>query len=331
MPLLRPRSMLGIALLGAAALPLAACGGEEPQADREGPTVIATNSIVEDMVSQVVGARADVSTLVGADGDVHDFEPTPRDVAAIADADLVVQNGLELEPWMDDVLESAGGNAALVSLSDGIRTLPAEGEHGDHGRRTTARRHAEGEEEHAHGDEDPHVWQSVPNAEAMVENARDALIEVDPEGAETYRANAAGYLDELAALQREVTTALDAIPTERRILVTNHDTFGYFALEYDFGVLGDALASVTTVGGDPSAADVAAFVAEIDESGVPAIFPENTIDPALIETLAREAGVAVAPPLYTDALGPQGSDGDTYVGMMRANATTIADALGDGS
>jgi len=314
MPARRPRlrPILGIALLGAAALPIAACGGEDDQAGATGPTVVATNSIVEDMVARVAGDRADVSALVRADADVHDFEPTPRDVAGVADADLVVQNGLELEPWMDDVLESAGGDASLVSLSDGVRTLPA------------------GEEE-AHGEEDPHIWQSVPNAETMVVNARDALIQVDPEGAEIYRANAAGYLDELRDLQREMITTLSEIPPEQRILVTNHDTFGYFALEYDFGVLGDALASVTTTGGDPSAADVAAFVDEIEESGVPAIFPENTTDPALIETLAREAGVTVAPSLYTDSLGPQGSEGDAYVGMMRANAATIADALRDDS
>ena len=109
---------------------------------------------------------------------------------------------------------------------------------------------AEGEEED-HGEEDPHVWQSVPNAETMVENARDALIDVDPEGAATYRANAAGYLDELGDLQREMTTTLAAIPPERRVLVTNHDTFGYFAVAYDFGVLGDALASVTTAAATP--------------------------------------------------------------------------------
>lgn len=175
MPARRPRlrPILGIALLGAAALPIAACGGEDDQAGATGPTVVATNSIVEDMVARVAGDRADVSALVRADADVHDFEPTPRDVAGVADADLVVQNGLELEPWMDDVLESAGGDASLVSLSDGVRTLPA------------------GEEE-AHGEEDPHIWQSVPNAETMVVNARDALIQVDPEGAEIYRANAAG-------------------------------------------------------------------------------------------------------------------------------------------
>jgi zinc/manganese transport system substrate-binding protein len=309
-------------LAGVAALTLAllaGCGGEEGDAT-EGPSVVASSSITGDLVTNVAGDRVEVTTLVGADADVHAFEVQPRDIAAIADADVVFENGLGLEGgWLDDAHDAADTDAPLVALADGIETIPAEEDEGEHA--------DEAEEDHDHGDADPHVWQTVPNAKVMVANARDALIAADPEGAEEYRANADAYLDELDALESEVVETLATVPDDRRTLVTNHDTFAYFAAWYDFDVVGDALASVTTAGGDPSAADVAAFSAEVEAAEVPAVFPENTSDASLIETIANEAGVEVAPPLYTDALGPEGSGAETYVEMMRHNAETIAEAL----
>lgn len=303
------RALLGLAAVGSI-LAVAACGGDSPSGE-EGISIVASNSIVGDLVGNVAGDGARVTTLVGPDGDVHTFEPTPQDLAAVAEADVVIENGLGLETWMDDVLEGSGTDAPLIALADGVDPLPLDGEDGHE----------------ADGDVDPHVWQSVPNARAMVERARDALIEADPQDAASYRANADAYLERLDTLQEDVVAVLDRVPPAQRTLVTNHDTFAYFADEYGFEVLGDALASVTTAGGDPSASDVAAFVAEIEDAGVPAIFPENTADAALVETLAREAGVEVAPALYTDALGPEGSPGETYVGMIGYNASTIADAL----
>jgi zinc/manganese transport system substrate-binding protein len=301
---------------------LAACG-DDSASGGDGVTVVASNSIVADLTANVAGDRAEVVTLVGPGGDVHTFEPTPEDVATVSEADLVVENGLGLEPWMRDVVDSSGTGAPVVALAEAVDPIPAQEAHHDE----EGHEEAGAEEEHDNGGLDPHVWQSVPNAKLMVAAARDALVAADPGGEEEYRANADAYLTRLDDLQAAVVTDLEAVPTGDRILVTSHDTFGYFGREYDFEVLGDAFASITTTGGDPSAADVAARVDEIETAGVPAIFPENVAGAGLIETVANEAGVAVAPPLYTDALGPAGSAGETYVAMMGYNAKTIADAL----
>lgn len=320
----RTRMLAALTLAVTTAGVLTACGDDAGGSGDAGVSVVASNSIVADLTSNVAGDRAEVVTLVDPGGDVHTFEPTPEDVAAVAEADLVVENGLELEPWMEDIVASSGTDAPVVALAEAVDPIPGSEEHHEDG--AGEEEHA-GDEEHGHGESDPHVWQSVPNAKLMVAEARDALIAADPDGAEEYRANADAYLAELDDLQAQVVADLAAVPADQRILVTNHDTFGYFARDYDFEVLGDAFSSITTAGGDPSAADVAALVEEIEASGVPAIFPENVANAGLIENVANEAGVAVAPSLYTDALGPEGSDGETYVAMMGYNARTIADAL----
>ncbi|MCC2629395.1 MAG: putative transporter substrate binding protein, partial [Thermomicrobiales bacterium] len=189
----------------------------------------------------------------------------------------------------------------------------------------------EGAEAHEHGQFDPHVWQDVANAIVMVENIRDALVAADPDRTEQYEANAAAYIAELEALDASIREQVGTLPPERRKLVTSHDTFSYFAAAYGFEVLGTALGSLSTEAGDPSARDIATLITEIEEAGVPAIFAENVANADLMESIAAEAGVSLAPSLYTDALGPPGSPGETYVGMMQSNVTTIVDALsGDG-
>ena len=162
----------------------------------------------------------------------------------------------------------------------------------------------------------------------MIESIRDALAEADPGNAEAYERNAREYVAELKALDAGVREQVEAIPEENRVLFTSHDTFGYFAERYGFGV-DTALASASTETGDPSAGETARLVGEIERSGVPAIFGENVSDPGLMEGIASEAGVELAPPLYTDALGEPGSEGDTYVGMVRYNVSTMSGALRD--
>jgi len=179
-----------------------------------------------------------------------------------------------------------------------------------------------------HAEHDPHVWHDVLNAMQMVEAIRDALVEADPAGAAAYQANAAAYLAELRELDTWVTRQVATLPPERRKLVTAHDTFGYFARRYGFEVVGTALGAATTEAGDPAAADIAALVEGIRAGGVPAIFAENVQQPKLMAQIAREAGVRLGPPLYTDALGPPGGAGDTYVKMIRANVTALVGALG---
>lgn len=276
--------------------------------------VVATYSVLGDLVKNVAGDGADVVTLVGPDGDAHTFEPTPKDAVSLAEADLVFENGVGFETWLDKLYSSSGTRARRVVVTDGLKLR--EGDDREPG---TA---------HHHNDEhDPHVWHDVKNAAHMVGAIRDTLVQADPPNADKYLINAAAYLDRLGALDAWVVEQVGGLPKERRKLVTSHDTFGYFADRYGFEVVGDMLSSVSTEAADPSPAAFARLAGAVRAAGVPAIFAENVHNPKLMERLAKEAGVRLAPPLYTDALGPPGGDGDSYEKMIRHNVATIVGAL----
>lgn len=264
--------------------------------------VVATYSILGDLVQNVAGDRVELFVLVGADGDTHTYEPTPGDSRTLAEADLVFENGLEFESWIDDLYTSSGSKAIRVAASDGIEPL-------------------------AGGDFDPHIWHSVTNAIQMVTNIRAALASADAANAAAYQANADAFIARLEELNQYITTQVDGLPAERHKLITNHDALGYFANAYGFTIVGDALGSVSTEAAEPSAAQIAAVADAIRREGVPAIFTENIEGSQVIEQIAREAGVKVAPALYTDALGPAGSEGATYLTMMRYNVDVIVSAL----
>jgi ABC-type Zn uptake system ZnuABC Zn-binding protein ZnuA len=279
--------------------------------------VVVTFSILSDFVQQVGGNFVEVTTLVGPGGDAHTFEPTPEDGKALVNAKVIVENGLEFETWLEDLYTASGSTATRIVASQGIETIAAEEHAGEE--------HAG--EEHGHGEFDPHVWHDVNNAIAMVETIRAGLSAADPTNAAIYQANADRYTAELQALNTEIEQQIAALPAERRKLVTTHDTFGYFAKRYGFEVVGTALASISTESGDPSAAELADLITQIKTVGVPAIFAENVSNSNIMETVAREAGVELAPTLYTDALGESGSEGENYIAMMRYNVTTIVTAL----
>jgi ABC-type Zn uptake system ZnuABC Zn-binding protein ZnuA len=308
---LHPSRALGIlclvVALGAGARTSAWAQDDDPIA------VVATFSILGDLVQNVGGDAVDLTTIVQPGADAHTFEPVPQDADALAEADVIFANGLEFEPWLEDLYEAAGSGAAVVVVTDGIAPLPAGG--------------LAEEDEAEHGEFDPHVWHDVANAVVIVESVRDALVAADPAHAAVYEANAQAYLARLQELDAWVVAEVAKLPEDRRKLVTSHDTFAYFAARYGFEVVGTALGAPSTEGGDPSAEEIAALVDTIEAAGVPAIFAENVSNPALMEAIAAEAGVALAPTLYTDALGEPGSDGDTYERMIRANVTTIVTAL----
>ena len=287
--------------------------------------VVATNSITGDLVNNVVGDRADVVVLVGANGDSHTFEPTPADVDALASADLIFENGLGLEIWLDDVYEASGSSAQRVVVTDGITPLPA-GEATGQGEAE----HEEGEEhegEEHEGEYDPHVWFDVANVTLIVTAIESALVAADAANAATYTANAAAYQTRLDELDAFVIAQVEALPAERRRLVTSHDTFAYFASRYGFEIVGTALPSVTTESGDPSASEIAALVDQIVASGVPAIFPENVSNEDLLTQIASEADVVVGPALYTDALSEPGGEAGTYIDLITYDVTAIVTAL----
>jgi zinc/manganese transport system substrate-binding protein len=309
-----------VLVLGSLLAPvLAGCGGEDGGGGSgDGRVeVVATYSILGNLVKNVGGEKVEVTTLVGPNGDAHTFEPAPSDNAELAEAAVVFQNGLGFEPWLGDLYESSGSEAARVAVTDPIEPLTVAGEeHGHEGE-------AHGED---HAEVDPHVWHDVNNVVVMVESIRDALLEADPANARAYRRNAEGYISDLDALDADVREKVDSISEEDRVLFTSHDTFGYFAERYGFEV-DTALASASTEAGDPSAGQTADLVEKIERSGVPAIFADNVSDAGVMEGIASEAGVELAPPLYTDALGEPGSEGGTYVGMVRYNVSTMSEAL----
>ncbi len=281
--------------------------------------VLATYSILGDLVRNVAGDSAEVLTLVGPDGDAHTFDPAPQDGMTVADCGVIFENGAGFETWLDDLYSSSGAKAPRVVVSAGLELREGQCTH------SKAEREKLG---HSHAHElDPHLWHDVKNAIHMVGIIRDKLCEIDPPHAEQYRANAAAYLKKLDALHTWVEGEVGKLPADRRKLVTNHDTFGYFAERYGFTVPGAVLSSVSTEAADPSAAEFAQLVEKVKGTKVPAVFAENVHNPKLMERLANEAGVKLAPPLYTDALGRPGTPGDTYEGMIRHNVTTMTDAL----
>lgn len=286
-----------------AALVLASCAAPTPASNRL--KVVATFSVLGDLVQNIGGDKVDVYTLVGPGLDTHTFEPSPADSRTLTDAAIVVENGLGFETWLDDLYTASGSSARRVVASQGIEPRTAEDEGGDY---------------------DPHIWHSAANAIQMTKNIRDALITADPANQSTYEANAEAYLKQLEDLDSWIFDEVAKLPESRRKLVTTHDTFGYFADRYGFQIIGTVLPT-TTEGASPSAQEIATLVNNLKASGVPAVFAENVSSKALLRQIADEAGLTIVASLYTDALGPAGSDGDTYLSMMRFNATTIVTEL----
>lgn len=292
---------------------------QTPDANTNKLKVVTSFSILNDIVHNVGGDAIELTSIVPAGGDAHTFDPKPEQVASVSDADLIFEIGVGFEPWLPDMIDASGASGKVVTVTDGLDLIEAgSDEHEDE---------AHEEDGHEHGSVDPHVWGDVTNVIAIVATVKDALVAADPDNAATFEANAAAYTTQLQDLDTFIRDEVAKLPEDRHKLVTSHDTFGYFAKAYGFEVVGTAIGSVTTESGDPSAKDIATLVEEIDAAGVPAIFTENVSNPALIESIANEAGVAVGPPLYTDALGEAGTDGDTYIRMMTYNATSIVTAL----
>jgi zinc/manganese transport system substrate-binding protein/manganese/iron transport system substrate-binding protein len=264
------------------------------------------------MTEAVLGDRGSVRSILTPGADAHEFEPKPGDVQAISESDLVLKNGLGVDDWIDKLIENAGGERPLITVTDGV--LLREG----------------GEEEGAEGDEhgafDPHVWLNVSNAITMTTNIRDALVGADRANETAYKANADTYIATLRDLDRYIKDQIATIPTEDRKMVTNHDAFGYYIEAYGLTFVGSLIPSMST-GAQPSAQDVAELIRKIKSEKVKAIFLESSINPSLARQIGGDAGVKVVDTLYGDSLGAEGSPGATYEGMMRYNTDTIVSAL----
>jgi zinc/manganese transport system substrate-binding protein len=265
---------------------------------------VASFSILADLVRQVGGARVDVASLVGPNGDAHVYAPSPTDAKKVADAQVVFVNGLGFEGWIPRLVKASGTKAAMVIVSQGVKPLKME------------------EEGHAHTD--PHAWQSIANAKLYVANIREGLAKADPAGASVYTANASAYLAQLDALEAEVKATIAKIALERRRIITSHDAFGYFAAAYGMEFI--APAGVSTEA-EASAKDVAKIIAQIRRQKIPAVFLENVSDPRLMREIARETGAKIGGTVYSDALSDKDGPAGTYLDMMRNNLRAFAAAL----
>lgn len=287
-----------------------------PASAQDRVPVVATFSILGDLVKNVGGERISLTTLVGPDGDAHVYSATPADARNVAAARLVFTNGLGFEGWFERLVKASGTRAAVVAVSKGVRPREAADADG-HGH--------DDDHDHGHDDEtDPHAWQSVANAKIYVANIRDALIEADPAGRMEYEANARAYLEELDTLDRQIRAAVAAIPVDRRKVITTHDAFGYFEEAYGLDFIAPQGVSTDA---DASARDVARMIRQIRAEKIPAVFLENVSDPRLVKRIADETGARIGGTLYSDALSDESGPAASYIDMMRHNLRQFAAAL----
>ena len=278
---------------------------------------VASFSILGDIVAQVGGDRLELTTIVGPNADTHVYEPKPADAQALSQADIFFVNGLGFEGWLDRLEEATGFAGPVVVASAGVKTHDmAEEEHAEGG---------EHEDDHDHGETDPHAWQSLKNGLLYVKNVAAGLCAVDPDGCATYEANAATYSSQIAALDAEVVAAIDTVPPAQRKVITTHDAFGYFGEEYGVQFLAPEGISTDS---EASAADVGKLIKQIRADGVKALFVENMSDGRLVEQIAQETGATVGGELFADALSEPEQGAASYLDMFRHNVGLLVPAMG---
>ncbi|MEO6318218.1 MAG: metal ABC transporter substrate-binding protein [Acidimicrobiales bacterium] len=290
-----------IVLVAAGLALVAGCGNPDRGGAGDRPSVVVTTNIVGDVVRSLVGDDAAVEVLMPPSADPHDFAPSAQQAAAMREADVLVVNGLGFEEGLLDAIGSATDDGvAVVTATDAIEPL----------------------------DDDPHLFTDPARMRDAAELIADELVAQIPElDTDAFQSRVDAYLAELDALDAEVEELLAGIPAERRVLVTNHEVFGYFADRYDFEVLGAVIPGGSTLA-EPSAADLADLLTSIDEREVPAIFADTSSPARLADALAAEGSDVDVVELFSESLGEEGSGGDTYLDMVRTNAERIAAALG---
>jgi ABC-type Zn uptake system ZnuABC Zn-binding protein ZnuA len=291
------------------AVVVAACavtGCRESASRGDAPvTAVATTTQVADLVRNVGGKRVSVDGILRPNSDPHEYEPRPSDAAALVHADLVFRSGGDLDKWLDEIIDNAGGDARQVTLIDSVHTIEGANE------------------------TDPHWWQNPRNTILAVAAIRDALVKADPAGKRGYDRRAAAYTRKLQTLDAAIARCVDRVPPGERKIVTTHDALGYFADRYGVKVIGAVIPSLSTQA-QASARDVDKLVNQIRSEGVEAIFPEAAVTQKLEQAISREAGAKVGGRLYADTLGPEGSGAATYLEAMRHNATTLVDGMSGG-
>ncbi|MEB3196656.1 MAG: metal ABC transporter substrate-binding protein [Candidatus Sericytochromatia bacterium] len=289
-----------VAWLLALASLLVSCGQPGSQ---DGPRLVATTTMVADMVRQIAGHRLRVQGLLTPGADPHIYRPVPRDAEAIAQAPLVFSHGLHLEPWLPDLVRQSGGKGRQVVVAEGLanRRSPTDASLPD-----------------------PHIWFDVPRWRRTIPRVVQALSAHDPAGRQVFEANARLYDQQLGLLDAWIRRELAQVPRARRRLVTSHDAFGYFGAAYGFEVV--PIQGVSTES-EAGTQDLVRVVQRVKQAQVPMVFVETSVNARLVEQVARETGARVGGPLYSDACGAFDTSGGSYVGMLRDNVAVIVEGL----
>ena len=316
-PAPRPRASTGGAFAAMLTLMLAACTGAPgitggSQTGGTGPSapgalrVVATTTVLADLVQQVGKERVNVHSLVPRGGEVHTFDPSPSDASKVADAQLLVINGLGLDDWLGDMAADAGAdNVPMVRLAEGLQGVA----------------YLEGDD-HDGEPFNPHLWLNVEYGVLYVERLTDALAEADPDDADAYRANADDYIAELQELDGWAREQMAGIPDTNRKVISFHEAFPYFAEAYDLEIIGTV---VDAPGQDPSAGEVTALIDTIRNEEAAAIFTEAQFPTTAAERISEETGLKIVGTLYNDSVGE--APADSYIGMMRWNVEQVVEAL----
>jgi zinc/manganese transport system substrate-binding protein len=265
--------------------------------------VVASFSILGDLVQVVGGERVKVTTLVGPDADAHAFEPTPADARNLVKARLFVTNGLNFEPWAQKLATSAAYKGALLTASQGVQPRQRSAGNGL-----------------SHDESDPHAWQDPRNVVVYVKNIAKSLASLDPEGTDSYQNNSDTYIRQLEALDQFALAQFAHLTPHQRRVITSHDAFGYFAARYQIQFLAPQGVSPA---GEASAKEVAQLIRQIQRDKIRAVFVENMRNPKLLAQMARDTGVQLGPKLYVDALSGPNEPGSSYLGLMRHNVTQL--------
>ncbi|MEW9530479.1 metal ABC transporter substrate-binding protein [Microbispora sp. NPDC049125] len=302
-----PSAVLLVLLTGGCAATNASATSADPPGTLK---VVATTTQIADFARNVGGDKVSVHQILKPNVDPHDYEPSPLDIQAISEADVVVKNGVDLERWLDPVIAAAGFEGPVVDASQGLRI-----------------RKGDGSREEAAGD--PHVWHDPRNVKLMTAAIEKAYAAEDPADAAAYQANLAAYNAKIDALDADIAAKIQSIPADRRKLVTNHDALGYYIDRYKLTFVGSIIPSFDT-SAELSASQISDLVTKIKAAGATAVFSEASLPPKTAETIGREAGVRVVAgedALYGDTLGPDGSAGATYLQMEEHNTDTLVNAL----
>ncbi|MFN7253440.1 MAG: metal ABC transporter substrate-binding protein [Anaerobacillus sp.] len=285
-------------------LALVGCSSEDsgtPAEEKEGLEIITSFSVLDDIISNVIGDRGTVSYIIPIGEEPHEYEPVPSDYRKVSDSDVFYVNGLDLEEWLESVVSNVS-DTDIVSLSDGVTPIPLVGD----------------------DEADPHAWLSPKNVIIYVENLVTDLVARDPEGEEIYRQNAEAYIQELIELDTWIKEQVAQIPEEQRVIIVSENAFKYFGKDYDFHT--DGIWEINSLEeGTPQ--QFARLAEIIKERNVPAVFIETTVDTRYMETVSKEAGVSIAGEVYTDAVGKEGSGAETFIKMIMHNVNVFVEGL----